>query len=72
MHINDIIIVSLRWLGTIHVRFHHKKQNACFRKSTINRFLKGVSIYKAFVNLSSLANKSVQLWVKCELEIEGV
>ena len=33
---------------------------------------KGVSIYKAFVNLSSPANKSVQLWVKHELEIEGI
>ena len=33
---------------------------------------KGVSIYKAFVNLSYPANKSVQLWVKHELEIEGV
>ena len=41
-------------------------------KKHYNRFLKGVSIYKAFVNLSSPANKSVQLWVKRELEIEGV
>ena len=43
-----------------------------FSKSTTNRLLKGVSIYKAFVNLSSPANKSVQLWVKRELEIEGI
>ena len=62
----------LRWLGTIHVWLHHKNQNACFSKSTTNRLLKGVSIYKALVNLSSAANKSVQLWVKRELEIEGV
>ena len=37
-------------------------------KKHYNRFLKGVSIYKAFVNLSS-PNK--QKWVKHELEIEG-
>ena len=35
-------------------------------------YFKGVSIYKAFVNLSYPANKSVQLWVKRELEIEGI
>ena len=36
-------------------------------------FLKeSVFSYKAFVNLSYPANKSVQLWVKRELEIEGV
>ena len=35
-------------------------------------FLKGVSIYKAFVNLSSPANKIAQLLVKLKLEIEGV
>ena len=49
-----------------------KNQNARFSKSTTNRLLKGVSIYKAFVNLSSPANNSVQLWVKHELEIEGI
>ena len=63
---------ALRWLETIHVRLHHKNQNACFSKRTTNRLLKGVNIYKAFVNLSSPANKSVQLWVKRELEIEGI
>ena len=35
-------------------------------------YLKESSIYKAFVNLSYPGNKSVQLWVKRELEIEGV
>ena len=34
--------------------------------------VKGINIYKVFVNLSSPANKSVELWVKRELEIEGV
>ena len=67
-----VYVVILRWLGTIHVWLHHKNQNACFGKSTTNRLHKGVSIYKAFVNLSSPANNSVQLWVKHELEIERV
>ena len=50
-----------------------KIKNACYSKSSTNRLLEGVSIYKVFVNLSSPANKiSVQLWVKRELEIEGV
>ena len=35
-------------------------------------YLKEISIYKAFVNLFSPANKSVQLWVKRELEIDSV
>ena len=35
-------------------------------------FLKGVIIYKVFVNLSSPANKRVELWVKHKLEIKGV
>ena len=34
--------------------------------------LKGVSIYKVFAYLSSPANQSIQLLVKCKLEIEGV
>ena len=35
-------------------------------------YLKESAFYKAFINLTSPANKSVQLWVKCELEIEGI
>ena len=66
------IKTTLRWLETIHVWLHHKNLNACFSKSSTNRLLEGVSIYKEFDNLSSPANKSVQLWVKRELEIEGV
>ena len=62
----------LKQLGTIHVWLHHKNLNAYFSKSFTKRLLEGVSIYKAFVNLSSPANKAVQLWVKHELEIEGV
>ena len=34
--------------------------------------IKAVSIYKAFVNLSSPVKKRIQLWVKCQLEIEGI
>ena len=39
---------------------------------SINTLLKGVSIYKVLVYLSSPANQSVQLLVKHKLEIEGV
>ena len=59
------------WLRTIHAWRHHKNLNACFSKTSTNRLLEGVSIYKAFDNLFSPANKSVQLWGKRELEIEG-
>ena len=31
-----------------------------------------VSIYKALVYLSSPVNQSFQLWVKCELQIQGI
>ena len=41
-------------------------------KSVISNLLKGVSIYKIFVYLFSPANRSVQLWVKHKLEMEGV
>ena len=64
--------INLRWLGTIHVWLHHENLNTCFSKSSTKRLLEGVSIYKAFDKISSPANKSVQLWVKRELEIEGV
>ena len=59
MHFNarKCEFLRLRWLETIHVWLHHKNQNAGFSKSTTNRLHKGVSIYKAFVNLSSPATK---------------
>ena len=48
------------------------KSKCLFQQNTTNRLLEGVTIYKAFANLSSPANKSVQLWVKRELEIGGI
>ena len=62
----------LRWLITIHVWLHHKNLNACFSKTIIVNLLKVVSVYKVFVYLSSPANRSAQLLVKRELEIQGV
>ena len=46
--------------------------NASFSKIIIITLLKRVTIYKIFVYLSSPANQSVQLLVKCKLEIERI
>ena len=56
-NVTIVAYVGLRWLATIHVWLHHKNLNAWFSKSSTNRLLEGVSIYKAFDNLSSPANK---------------